>query len=250
MARRHATTPAVAASRLSLTDEFELVLRGHDVGLPHSVERVVAYLGLSSQPVHRTKLAGALWPDAPEALAARSLRTTLWRLRRVGVSVVNLHEDRLALLPQIRVDIVECFDLCRRLLDGPIDDSLGQISILIDNAELLPDWDDEWVIADRERFRMLRLQALEIGAERLLERAEFGRAMEAALAATLSDPLRESARRLVLRIHLAEGNLASALQAYEDYRALLEQEIGVEPSTAMRELIWPPEAVLSAAKAG
>jgi DNA-binding SARP family transcriptional activator len=77
----------------------------------------------------------------------------------------------------------------------------------------LPDWDDEWVVADRERFRMLRLEALERGAERLIERTEYGRAMEAALAATLSDPLRESARRLVVRVHLGEGNLASAVQA-------------------------------------
>ena len=242
MAIRSAS-PADAQSRLSLTDEFELVMYGHGIGLPHSVERIVAYLGLSSQPVHRMKLAGALWPDAPEIQAARSLRTALWRLRQGAVPIVDLREDRVALLPLIRVDVMELFDLCRRLLDAPDDDALAQIAVLIDNVELLPDWDDEWVVADRERFRMLRLQALEIGAERLLDRAEFGRAMEAALAATLSDPLRESARRLVIRVHLGEGNLASALQAYEDYRALLEQEIGVEPSAAMRALIWPWEAL-------
>jgi DNA-binding SARP family transcriptional activator len=90
---------------------------------------------------------------------------------------------------------------------------------------------------------MLRLQALEIGAERLIDRGEFGRAMEAALAATASDPLRESARRLIVRVHLGEGNLASALQAFEDYRALLDQEIGVEPSAAMLALIRPRDVV-------
>lgn len=244
MAFGRAKEPAPAAhGRLSLTDEFELVMSGRSIGLPHSVERVVAYLGLSPQPVHRMKLAGALWPDAPEVLAARSLRTALWRLHRAGVPIVEMHDDRVALLPMIRVDVTELFDLTRRLLQAPGEEVLGRLGVLVDNTELLPDWDDEWVVADRERFRMLRLGALERGAERLIERTEYGRAMEAALAATLSDPLRESARRLVVRVHLGEGNLASALQAYDDYRILLRQEIGVEPSSAMRTLIRPYETV-------
>ena len=243
MATRGTRKPTAARSRLSLTDEFELVMDGRDVGLPHSVERVVAYLGLTSQPVHRMKLAGALWPDAPESRAARSLRTALWRLNRGGIPIVDVHEDRVSLQPAIRVDVIELFELCRRMLEAPADDGLEHIGRLIDSAELLPDWDDEWVGADRERFRMLRLEALEIGAERLIERAEYGRAMEAALAATLSDPLRESARRLVIRIHLAEGNIASAIQAYEEYRSLLDLEIGVEPSAAMRTLIEPYQVV-------
>jgi DNA-binding SARP family transcriptional activator len=230
-------------SWLSLTDEFELVVHGREIGLPHSVERVVAYIGLSTQPVHRLKLAGTLWPDVAEVQAARSLRTALWRLQRGGVRIVDAHEDRVALLPMVRVDVIELFDLCRELLDDRDGQALGRVSDLIDNAELLPDWDEEWVVADRERYRMLRLQALELAAERLIVRAEFGRAMEAALAATISDPLRESARRLVIRVHLAEGNLASALRAYDDYRTLLDREIGVEPSLAMQRLIGSLEAV-------
>jgi DNA-binding SARP family transcriptional activator len=225
--------------RLSLTGEFELTMSGRTVRLPHSVERVVAYLGLSQSPVHRTKLAGALWPDAPGVRAARSLRTALWRLNRGGIPIVDVREDRVALLPVISVDVADLFDLTRRLLEAPGEEVLGRLGVLVDNSELLPDWDDEWVVADRERFRMLRLEALEQGAERLIERAEYGRAMEAALAATLSDPLRESARRLLVRVHLGEGNLASALQAYEAYRTLLRLEIGVEPSPAMRDLIEP-----------
>ncbi|HUW17576.1 MAG TPA: BTAD domain-containing putative transcriptional regulator [Actinomycetes bacterium] len=226
-----------------MTDEFQLVINGREVALPHSVERVVAYVGLSAQPVHRMKLAGALWPDVAEVQAARSLRTALWRLQRSRVPIVDVQEDRVALQPVVRVDAIELFDLCRELLNDRAAEGLGWVSVLIDSTELLPDWDDEWVVADRERYRMLRLQTLEFAAERLIARAEYGRAMEAALAANISDPLRESARRLVIRVHLAEGNMASALGAYEDYRSLLDREIGVEPSTAMQRLIGPLEAV-------
>ena len=40
----------------------------------------------------------------------------------------------------------------------------------------------------------------------------------------------------MIRVHLAEGNVASALQAFEEYRALLDLEVGVEPSSAMQAL--------------
>ena len=155
-----------AAFQLSLTDEFALTSEGRVVGLPHSVERVVAYLGLRLQPVHRAKLAGVLWPDAPGGRAARSLRTALWRLGRGGVPIVDHHEGRVALSPCVQVDVVGLFDLCRRLIEAPDDPALEQSRVLVDHGELLPDWDDEWVVADRERFRILRLQALESAADR------------------------------------------------------------------------------------
>lgn len=229
--------PALPECSLSLTNEFDLVMFGRRIGLPHTAERVVAYLGLAAQPVHRAKLAGALWPNSSELLAARSLRTALWRLHRTGAPIVRVHDGRISLDPAIRVDAIELFEMARQLLQAPQDDILARLAVLVDNAELLPDWDDDWVDTDRERFRALRLEALERGAERLIDRREYGLAMEAALAAALSDPLRESARRLVVRIDICEGNLASAFHAYDDYRTLLREELGVEPSPAMQALM-------------
>lgn len=250
ISRSEEDLPRAGLCRLLLTDDFGLVMFGQGVRLPHSAERVVAYLGLASQPVHRFKLAGALWPDAADVLAARSLRTALWRLNRGGTSIVDVREDRVALLPVISVDIAELVDLTRRLLESPTTEVLGRLHLLIDNSDVLPGWDDEWVVGDRERFRMMRLEALERGADRLIEIAEYGRAMEAALAATQSDPLRDSARRLVVRIHLSEGNLASAIKAFDEYRTLLVDEMGVEPSPAMQALIRSHEAVAAGLGSG
>jgi DNA-binding SARP family transcriptional activator len=224
------------ADRLTLTDEFDLVLGGQRVGVPHSIERVVAYLALASQPVHRAKLAGVLWPDAPDALAAKSLRTALWRVHRSRIAVLDVLDDRVALAAPIRVDVKDLLDVCRRVLER-FGDGVEGLEVLVDHGDLLPDWDDEWVVADRERFRLLRLQALELGAERLLERGEFGRAMEAAVSAIAGDPFRESARRLAMRVHLAQGNVASALAVYGEYQVLLDVEIGIEPSRTMRALV-------------
>jgi DNA-binding SARP family transcriptional activator len=228
---------AAANPWLGLTGEFQLVVAGRRLSVPHSVERVLAYLALSDRPVSRSKLAGMLWIDSSDRRAANSLRTALWRLHELAGHVIRPVEDRLALASDVRVDLAELAQLTRRLIDEPGGDALVDLPLLVDRAELLPDWDEDWIVADRERFRLLRLEALESAAEQLLERREFGRALAAALAAAESEPLRESARRIQIRVQLAKGNAAQALKIYEDYRLLLTDEVGLAPSEAMRALV-------------
>jgi DNA-binding SARP family transcriptional activator len=57
--------------------------------------------------------------------------------------------------------------------------------------------------------------------------------------AVQADPLRKSAHRIVVRIHLREGNVPEALRAYERFAQLLAQEVGVAPSTEMRRHVAP-----------
>jgi DNA-binding SARP family transcriptional activator len=224
---------------MSLTGDFGLHIADRRIVVPHSVERVLAYLALSGHPVSRTRLAGVLWIDASDQRAANNLRTALWRLAKAGARVIVPMDDRLALAPELRVDVMELSLLTQRLIETPTEFDLERLPQLVRGAELLPDWDDEWVVADRERFRLLRLEALERAAEVLIQRSEFARALEAALGAAQSEPLRESARRLLVRVHLAEGNAAEALREYHAYRVLLMDEIGLQPSASMCDLIRP-----------
>jgi DNA-binding SARP family transcriptional activator len=112
-------------------------------------------------------------------------------------------------------------------------------AILDDDGELLPGWEDEWLSIDRERLRQLRLHVLEAVAERLARAGCFGLALEAGLAALGADGLRESAHRTLIRIHLAEGNVAEARRAFEHCRDVLIRDVGVEPSAATCDLIPP-----------
>jgi DNA-binding SARP family transcriptional activator len=65
----------------------------------------------------------------------------------------------------------------------------------------------------------------------------YGMAMEMAMTAVRADVLRESAHRAVIRIHLAEGNVAEALHAYRHCSALLDREFGLSPSRETAELV-------------
>jgi DNA-binding SARP family transcriptional activator len=233
---------------ITLTAGFQLAVGEKRLRLPHSVERLLAYLALAGRPTGRTLVAGTLWIDTSETRAASNLRTALWRLHRSASPVVVTEDDRVALAADVTVDYPELVALARRVIEGSSDHDLDRIGELIGAGDLLPDWDDEWVVADRERFRLLRLEAIERATVRLLKRGDHGQALEGALSASLAEPLRESARRLLIQVHLAEGNVAEALHSYRSYRETLLDEMGLAPSLAMEELVGSiiPRSVTSA----
>jgi len=104
--------------------------------------------------------------------------------------------------------------------------------------DLLPDWHEDWVLIERERFRQLRLHALERISESLTDAGLYSpQALQAGLAAVAAEPLRESSRRQLVRTHIREGNISEALREYQAYARMLAEELGVAPTAAMNELI-------------
>lgn len=98
--------------------------------------------------------------------------------------------------------------------------------------ELLPDWLEDWPLLERERWDQLRLHTLESLVEQLWTQERYMAALQTALAAIAIEPVRETAHRLVIELHIAEGNAASALKHYQRYRGLLQRELGVTPLPA------------------
>ena len=90
---------------------------------------------------------------------------------------------------------------------------------------------------ERERLRELHVRALLTLGRELTQAGEPDRALVAAYRAVQLDPLRESSHRLLVEVHLAEGDYALAQRCYEAYRALLLAELGVLPSPRMHELV-------------
>ena len=86
-------------------------------------------------------------------------------------------------------------------------------------------------------MRQLSLHALEALAHRLLGAARLGEALEAALAAMSMEPLRESAHRLLIEIHLAEGNAAEAIRQFQLCCTMFRDQLGLAPSRQIAELV-------------
>jgi DNA-binding SARP family transcriptional activator len=229
--------PSGDRASLSLLDAFELRCDGQLVSLPRSAQRLLAFIALHERPVLRVYVAGMLWTDASDVRAGASLRSSLWRLNRAGYRLVEATATHLRLAPGIDVDLRRVIELARRLLDGSARAAELEGAETALAGEILPDWYDDWLVFERERFRQVSLHALEALVERLLRAGEFSRALEAALSAVRSEPLRESAHRAVIRVHLAEGNRCEAIRQYELCRRLLRERLGVLPSPQLAALL-------------
>jgi SARP family transcriptional regulator, regulator of embCAB operon len=74
------------------------------------------------------------------------------------------------------------------------------------------------------------LRSLEVLADVWIRRGDPILAVADAEEALRSEPFRESLYRLLMRGHVAAGNRAEALMAYENCRTLFADELGISPS--------------------
>jgi DNA-binding SARP family transcriptional activator len=223
--------------RITLLGGFQVTCGPLSTPLPSNVQRVVAFLALAGTPLRRSYVAGTLWPETAEERAAASLRSVLWRIGRAGRGIVDATSSEIMLVEGVRVDLHETIRDVRIYLRGSADRSTLGLSVQSLVNDLLPGWYDEWVVMERERFRELRLHALEALCEQYSAAGRSAEAVEAGVAAVAGEPLRESAHRALICAYLAEGNPGKAWRQYQGFRQLLFDELGAEPTDRMTALM-------------
>jgi DNA-binding SARP family transcriptional activator len=175
-----------------------------------------------------------LWLDTSDQRAAGNLRTALWRVQARARGLLETSGHQLRIEPGVRVDLRVAAALARRELAG--EDTASGLDAF--SGDLLPDWyDEDWVIIERERFRQLRLRALDALCERYARAGRHSQALEAGMLSLAGEPLRESAHRALVRMHLAEGNAVEALRQFRLCRRLLHEQLGTEPTQQMIDLV-------------
>ena len=224
------------SSSIRVLTRFELRCDGIAVELPLAAQRILALLAIRDRREPRSVLATVLWPDTTEHRAAANLRTALWKLGRRHPPVVRTTRTHVSLNGDVDIDVAAVVGQARRLI-GPGDVDERDLDPGPLTSDLLIDWDEEWLVVERERLRQLRLHALEALAHRLSGAGRHAGAVEAALMAVSSEPLRESAQRALISAHLSEGNVSEALQQHRSYTALLWSEIGIRPSDELDALV-------------
>lgn len=225
---------------LSLIRDFEVRCEGEPIVIAPASQKLLGFLALQPKPVRRAYVSGTLWFDSDDQHASASLRSALWRLHPLElVSASNTH---LSLNPCVRVDLHQVVERALEVLRS----SPSEVTLLATaqelitlGDELLVGWYDDWVTVERERFRQIRLHAMDRIGERLIETGRWYDALQIGLAATSTEPLRESAQRLLVRVHLLQGNIAEAIRQYRSYAELLRTELNGRPSQGIRDLLEP-----------
>lgn len=231
---------SVRAPQISLLGGFGLFNGQVDVALAEGSQRLLAFLALRKKPVKRTFAAGTLWPEADNVRAHSSLRSAVARLDPAAEHALVVTATHLRLSDSVRVDLWESESLAHKLV-GPhtslsIRDSVSRDLDAL-SAELLPGWYEDWVILEAENWRQLRLHALDAFAQELSERGSYGDATSVARAAVEADPMRESARAALIKVHIAEGNISEALIEFARYRETLMAELNLEPTPGLKTLL-------------
>lgn len=193
----------------------------------------------------RPYVARLLWPDSEDARAHGNLRVAVWNLQHRLPGLLAGQREAVGLAHGVHVDVHE-LRVAAEHPAGPTSELLPELLRLLDHEELLPGWSDPWVDEERELVHHYRLRALEDLAQRALDTGASRVALELAMRAVSADPLRESAHRILISVHLHEGNHAEALRVYHAFFRRLVEDVGVAPSDRIRQLV---DGVLVASQA-
>ena len=224
-------------SAVLLFGEPRFVRNSVQLKVPDGSKRLLAFVALSRRRVDRRYAAGLLWPTGSDQHASGCLRSALWRLKDAGIDILDSDSRALSLRHKTIVDASVVYEWATRLINGSATrDDLFVSNQHGDTLDLLPDWSDDWVIFERERIRQRLLHALEALSQRFAEIGRPADAVDAAIWAVSVDPLRESANRVLIKAHLAEGNLVEARRVYQLYRDRVRLELGIEPSEQLASL--------------
>jgi DNA-binding SARP family transcriptional activator len=223
------------ALRVEVLHQFRVLIDGRHVTLPVASEHVVARLVVEDRSCSRSVLAGGLWPERTDRDAGTALRRALWRLNRDVPHLLESDGRQIGLVRSVDVDVKEVHRLADTASQAAPLVSPHAVRLL--EGDLLPHWSEPWIDAPRESLRQIRLHTLEALARNDLDAGRPGSALVAALAAAGLEPLRESAHRIVIAAHLAEGNASEALRHYAQFRDMLWTEMRLRPSARLEAML-------------
>jgi DNA-binding SARP family transcriptional activator len=208
---------------------------------------LLSYLVLRHDVPHsREQLAALFWEERDTQHARHCFNTALWRLQTAlgGKSSPAkrwLHVDAqtVSFCPDVSVfvDVIEFERLCGLAAGLPTTEVDQQATLLRDavafyRGDLLTDSYEEWCLVDRERLQRLYVRALRRLVQYHWQRGEFSTAIDAAQRILACDRMREEVHRDLIRLYIAAGQPADALQQYHVCVEILKRELGVAP---MRE---------------
>jgi predicted ATPase/DNA-binding SARP family transcriptional activator len=175
----------------------------------------------------------ALWPaEAPRDPVA-ALQNQVFRLRRqLPPGLVESVGDGYRIASSdLDVDADRLADAVRAGPDG--EDALAVVDAVLERwkGPAYPDLDDnDEGRLESARLDDLRVRAMELRAECRLDTGDTGRAIAELAALVEAEPLRERPRALLMTALGRSGRQAEALRVYDDFRRLLGDELGIEPS--------------------
>lgn len=195
----------------------------------------------ANEVVSADRLIDELWGAEPPKSAANALQYHVSQLRKiVGPDVITTREPGYVI--HVASDELDLLRFERLVADAAHAPPETAVALLRDALELwrgppLADLADEpFAQAESARLEELRLSVVEARIEADLALGRHSEVIAELEACVRAHPLREALRAQLMRALYGAHRQAEALEIYRQTRALLVEELGIEPSPALQEL--------------
>ncbi len=197
-------------------------------------QALLSYLAVNGRMHSRQAVAGLLWGDLPEADARRNLRGVIMKLREVMEPYLMVTHQTIAFNRESAYWLdVEQFQAgmqsrdvaqlrrCAALYRG---DFLEELFV-----RQAPEF-ETWQQQQRAELQQQAVTVHSLLAQALEAQGEYHEAIQAARRLVMLDTTREASQQLTMRLLAQSGQRAAALTQFEQYRAQLQAELGVDVS--------------------
>lgn len=205
-------------------------------------EALLVYLAYNPRPQTRDALASLLWYGSDPEQAGANLRKTLSDLRQQMGDFLAISRETIALKPPSDWS-VDAAAFQHLLHTQPLTIPTLEQALALYQGDFLAGFllrdslaFDEWASLERERLRLLALDAFHQLVLHCLHQRHYDLGLSYANRWLNLDPLNENAHRLLMRLYSRHGQRNLALAHYATCRQILDTELGVAPTLATQAL--------------
>ena len=185
----------------------------------------------ANEVVSATRLIDALWEEEPPETAQKALQVYVSQLRKT-LGKNHLETKAPGYLLRVHEDELDLTRFQRLVQDGSLREALS----LWRGPPLAEFASERFAQSEIARLEELRLTCLEQRIEHDLAAGHHAELVGELEALVGEHPLRERLRAQLMLALYRSGRQAEALEAYQQARAALVDELGIEPSRTLREL--------------
>ena len=199
----------------------------------------------------RDSILNAIWPGTPRARALSALNTAVWRIKRMldpyesfSIHVID-SLVRLTVAPPAMVDAIVLENAVAEAtaassssmqLADPLREELA-CTVAACRGEFIEGCSDAWILSLREHYGSLYIRALSFLMRDEAARQDFEAALTYGRQILTLDPYREGTQREVMWLYALNGQRAQAIRQFDNLKALLNDELGLEPTSYTSELL-------------
>jgi len=223
------------------------------VGFPRQQPfMLLCYLLLNKKyPFQREPLAAVIWGDCPSESARKYLRNALWRLRGKFQGAGAQIEDFLLITgdtvsfnhsSDYWLDIEEFETHTTRFQNIPIErmslENVSELEMAVElyEGDLLGSIYEDWCLYDRERLRLVHLNALyKLMVFHGLQ-GNYDRGLDCGERLLALDRTREKVHRQMMRLYTLSGDRSAALVQYQRCSQILREELDIHPMQETQDL--------------